>query len=42
MRILSVNTSLPKQILWEGKKVRTSIFKRPQKGSVPVGALGLD
>jgi MOSC domain-containing protein YiiM len=41
MRIVSVNTSLPKEILWEGKSVRSSIFKRPQKGILNVGKLGV-
>lgn len=39
MQIVSVNTSLPKQLIWEGKKVKTSIFKRPVQGAQTVSNL---
>ena len=32
MKILSVNTGLPKTVDWEGKKVRSSIFKTRADG----------
>lgn len=41
MHILSVNTALPQDILWKGQIVRTSIFKQPFAGSVPVHATHL-
>jgi len=42
MKILSVNVGLPREIEWRGKIVRTSIFKEPVFGSVPVRILNLD
>lgn len=36
MRLLSVNTALPQDLVWHGKPVRTSIFKQPVTGPVPV------
>jgi len=36
MHVLSVNTALPQDILWKGQHVRTSIFKQPVAGPVPV------
>ena len=41
MKLLSVNVGLPREVLWNGKLVRTSIFKAPVKGRVRVGALNL-
>lgn len=36
MPLLSVNTALPQDLLWQGKTVRTSIFKQPVAGPVAV------
>lgn len=36
MRLLSVNISLPQDLEWQGKPVRTSIFKQPIAGPVQV------
>jgi len=41
-RILSVNVGLPREVEWEGRTVRTSIFKEPVQGSVHVARLNLD
>jgi len=38
MQLLSVNTALPQDIAWQGKTVRTSIFKQPVAGPVQVMA----
>ncbi|WP_375419427.1 MOSC domain-containing protein [uncultured Hymenobacter sp.] len=38
MRLLSVNTSLPRDLIWQDKPVRTSIFKQPVAGPVEVFA----
>jgi MOSC domain-containing protein YiiM len=36
MQLLSVNTALPQDITWQGRVVRTSIFKQPIAGTVDV------
>jgi MOSC domain-containing protein YiiM len=36
MQLLSVNIAQPQDISWQGKTVRTSIFKQPTAGPVPV------
>jgi MOSC domain-containing protein YiiM len=41
-KILSVNVSLPKEIDFEGQKVRTGIFKEPVEGRVRLRTLNLD
>ena len=41
IKLLSVNVGLPREVLWNGKLVRTSIFKAPVPGHVRVGALNL-
>ncbi len=41
MKLLSVNVGLPREVLWRGKLVRTSIFKAPVKGRVRVATLNL-
>ena len=38
MRVLSVNIGLPRDLVWHGKPVRTSIFKQPVAGLVQVFA----
>src|SRR5580698_7615171 len=41
-KLLSVNVGLPQQIEWEGKQVRTAIWKRPVPRRVVVRRLNLD
>ncbi len=41
MKLLSVNVGLPREVLWKGKLVRTSIFKTPVPGRVRVAAPNL-
>lgn len=36
MQLLSVNTAQPQEVAWQGKTVRTSIFKQPVSGPVAV------
>ena len=36
MQLVSVNIALPQEVLWQGKTVRTSIFKQPVAGPVAV------
>src|SRR4051794_40722356 len=42
MRVVSVNVGLPREVLWRGRTVLTSIFKDPVDGPVAVRALNLD
>ena len=42
MKLLSVNVGLPREMEWKGKIVRTSIFKRPVAGRVPVSTLNVE
>jgi MOSC domain-containing protein YiiM len=42
MKLLSVNVGLPREIEWNGKIVRTSIFKTPVTGRVHVARLNVD
>ena len=42
MRIVSVNTGLPREVSWHGRMVTTGIFKEPIKGRVALRKLNLD
>jgi MOSC domain-containing protein YiiM len=42
MKLLSVNVGLPREVEWNGRTVRTSIFKVPVSGRVRVSKLNLD
>src|ERR1700743_1208312 len=42
MKLISVNCGLPKQFIWHGTTVTTSIFKEPVKGRVALRKLNLD
>jgi MOSC domain-containing protein YiiM len=42
MNLMSVNTGLPRDVIWHGRKVTTGIFKRPIDGRVAVARLNLD
>ncbi|MFO0891543.1 MAG: MOSC domain-containing protein [Isosphaeraceae bacterium] len=36
MRVVSLNVGLPREFAWQGRTVRTSIFKEPVEGSIRV------
>jgi MOSC domain-containing protein YiiM len=42
VRLISVNVSRPKSVMWQGREVRTGIFKEPVQGKVRVSRLNLD
>ena len=42
MKIISVNTGLPREIFYEGRLIRTGIFKAPIAGRVRVNALNIE
>jgi MOSC domain-containing protein YiiM len=42
MKLLSVNVGLPREIEWNGRIIRTSIFKAPIPGRVRVNKLNLE
>jgi MOSC domain-containing protein YiiM len=42
MKLISVNVGLPRDIIWRGKTVRSSIWKNPVAGRVRVSTLNLD
>jgi MOSC domain-containing protein YiiM len=42
MKLLSVNVGLPREVEWNGRMIRTSIFKAPVLGQVRVRKLNLD
>ena len=42
MQIVSVNVSVPREVIWKGKRVTTGIFKEPVKGPITLRTLNLD
>jgi MOSC domain-containing protein YiiM len=42
MKLLSVNCGLPREVVWHGQNVTTSIFKDPVEGRVALRTLNLD
>ena len=42
MKLLSVNTGLPREVQWNGQAVVTGIFKQPVSGRVPLRRMNLD
>ena len=42
MKVLSVNCGLPREVVWHGTSVTTSIFKSPVEGRVALRTLNLD
>jgi MOSC domain-containing protein YiiM len=42
MKLLSVNTGLPREVTWHGRIVNTGIFKQPVQGRVALRKLNLD
>lgn len=41
MKLISVNTGLPRDVLWHGRTVTTGIFKQPVEGRVALTTLNL-
>src|SRR6266436_3485519 len=42
MKLISVNTGLPREVKWHGRMVTTAIFKEPAAGRVALRKLNLD
>ena len=42
MKLVSLNTGLPREVQWKGETVITGIFKEPVKGAVRLRTLNLD
>jgi MOSC domain-containing protein YiiM len=42
MKLVSVNTGLPREVTWHGSSVTTGIFKQPMEGRVSLRKLNLD
>jgi MOSC domain-containing protein YiiM len=42
MKLISVNTGLPREVNWHGRIVTTAIFKRPVAGRIALRRLNLD
>ncbi|MGC2299610.1 MAG: MOSC domain-containing protein [Acidobacteriaceae bacterium] len=42
MKLISVNTGLPRQVLWRGTSVTTGIFKEPVRGRIALRKLNLE
>jgi MOSC domain-containing protein YiiM len=42
VQLISVNVGLPREVEWRGRSVRTSIWKSPVTGRVPVAKLNLE
>jgi MOSC domain-containing protein YiiM len=42
MKIVSVNCGLPRQVVWQGMEVTTSIYKEPVAGRIPLRSMNLE
>ena len=42
MKLISVNTGLPREVAWHGKSVTTAIFKQPVEGRIALSKLNLE
>jgi MOSC domain-containing protein YiiM len=42
MKLLSVNCGLPREVVWRGRHVTTSIYKEPVEGRIALRTLNLD
>ena len=42
MRLVSLNTGLPREVTWHGRRVLTGIFKQPMDGRVTLRQLNLE
>jgi MOSC domain-containing protein YiiM len=40
--VVSVNVGLPRDVAWQGRRVRTGIWKQPMTGRIFAGKLNLD
>jgi MOSC domain-containing protein YiiM len=42
MKLVSVNTGLPREVIWHGRSASTAIYKQPVQGRVALRKLNLD
>jgi MOSC domain-containing protein YiiM len=42
MKLVSLNTGLPREVIWHGRSVTTAIFKQPVQGRIALRKLNLD
>jgi MOSC domain-containing protein YiiM len=42
MRLVSLNTGLPREVMWHGRNVTTAIYKQPVPGRIALRKLNLD
>jgi MOSC domain-containing protein YiiM len=42
MKLVSVNTGLPREVIWHGRTVTTAIYKQPVEGRIGLRRLNLD
>ncbi|MGH9143326.1 MAG: MOSC domain-containing protein [Vicinamibacterales bacterium] len=42
MKLISLNTGLPRDVIWHGRTVTTGIFKEPVEGRIALRTLNLD
>lgn len=42
VKVISVNVGLPREVRWQGRTIRTGIFKEPARGPVRLRMLNLD
>jgi len=42
MRVVSINCGLPREVVWHGRSVTTSIYKEPVEGGIALRTLNLD
>ncbi len=42
MKLVSLNTGMPREVSWHGRMVTTAIFKEPARGRVALRKLNLD
>src|SRR5512133_717132 len=42
MKLVAISGGTPREVQWRGRSVRTSIFKEPVSGRVPVKCLNLE
>jgi ferredoxin-NADP reductase/MOSC domain-containing protein YiiM len=41
MRLVSINVGLPREVEWQGRRIKTAIWKRPVRGRIHAGRLNL-
>ena len=42
MNVISVNTGLPREVMWRGRKIATAIYKQPVTGRVALRKMNLE